>query len=72
MTLRLPGKDSAVGRALRVLVYQVPMLVLALLNNASTVHLLLQYYPGLTTIMLGTAPLVAFLYNMFRKDVKNY
>ncbi len=70
--MKLPAKDSATGRALRVAFYQVPMLVLALLTNPQTVELILQYFPELAAIVTLTAPTVSFLYNFLRKDVKNY
>lgn len=68
----LPSKDSTVGRFLRVLFYQVIMGTLALLSDPEAVKFVVKYYPDIAVIVASTAPIVSFIYNYFRKDVRNY
>lgn len=68
----MPSKDSALGRALRVLGYNLLIVLLAFANDPTVVKAFIEYYPQTATIVGLGAPVVAFLYNYFRKDVPNY
>ena len=68
----LPSKDSTVARTLRVLVYELCAVLLAVLANPEAVELIKQYYPELLVILTGFAPVATFLVNLIRKDVKNW
>lgn len=70
--MKLPSKDSAVAKALRVLFYQVIMTGIALLSDKETVAAIAKYYPAITTLAVATAPFASLIYNLFRKDVKNW
>jgi hypothetical protein len=70
--MRLPTKDSAVVRALRVLMYTVIPSVLTLLSDPEFVKLLVKYYPAQTGFVLGAIPTIALIYNIVRRDVPNY
>jgi hypothetical protein len=64
-------KDSALSRSLRVLGYQVAILVFSLLVDPNFVKNVVQVYPQLATFFLLGAPVLSAIYNVLRSDVKN-
>lgn len=72
MSFSVPSKDSALGRAIRVLGYQVGVILLAFLADPTTVKALGEYYPQLATLLVVGAPFISFIYNVVRKDVDNF
>lgn len=72
MSVSLPSKDSALGRSLRVLAYNLVVVLVAYASNPDTTKALVDYYPQLATIVALGAPFVSLAYNVFRKDVPNF
>lgn len=72
MNLRIPSRDSAIAKAIRVAIYQVIMAGILMLQDAQTVEAIAKYYPAITTIAIIVAPVASFIYNLLRKDVPNY
>ena len=70
--MRLPTKDSTTGRFMRVMFYQVVMATVALVSDPEATKAIVKYYPALAAIVTATAPIASFIYNYFRKNVKNY
>lgn len=72
MSWRLPTKDSATGRALRVLSYLLISALFGFVTDPDAVKFAVHYLPWLTGILITGAPIWALLYNLYRSDVKNY
>ena len=68
----MPTKDSAVVRALRVLLYTVLPTLVAITSDPDAVRAVQDYMPWLLPIIVGGAPILALIYNIARRDVINY
>ena len=72
LTMRLPSKDSATASAVRVLIYTILPLLVAFVGNPQAVKAIVDFYPPLAPIIVAGTPILCFIYNYTRKDIKNY
>lgn len=70
--MRLPSKDSAFAKAVRVFIYVLIPFALAFLQNPDAVKAIVEYYPTFAVFVAVGTPVLAFVYNYFRSDVENY
>jgi len=68
----MPSKDSAVARAVRVLIYTVIPTFIALTADPTVVGDVQKYAPWLLPVIVTGAPIVSLIYNILRKDVVNW
>lgn len=69
--MKFPSKDSALGRALRVLGYNVLIAAVAFAADPNVMKAIVDYYPELAGLAAFGAPILAFVYNLLRSEVDN-
>ena len=69
--VRLPSKDSAVARSVRVLGYTVGAVFLSWLIDPKTTEAIAEYYPQIASAIIIGTPVISLVVNVLRKDVDN-
>jgi hypothetical protein len=72
MKLRLPSKDSAIVRSLRVVVYVAAALGVAYFAKGEDLEFILRYFPEVTALITALPPVITLVVNIYRKTVPNY
>ena len=71
MGVRVPSKDSAVARSVRVLCYTIGAAILAWLIDPKTTEAIAEYYPQVASAIIVGTPVISLVVNVLRKDVEN-
>lgn len=69
---RLPTKDSATASAARVFLYVVVPQIILFVQNPENIEFINRYFPNILPAITAGTPILCFVYNLYRKDVKNY
>ena len=72
MQLRLPKKDSAVFRALVTFLQTTIALLVIVLAMPEFNQVVSKYYPDALPAIAILTTIVTFIWNLIRKDVRNY
>lgn len=71
MGVRVPSKDSAVARSVRVLGYTIGAVILSWLIDPKTTEAIAEFYPQVASAIIIGAPVISLIVNVLRKDVDN-
>lgn len=66
------GRETAIKKTKRVIIYQSIVAILAFLTAPEVVEMLIKYFPAFTALIAAGAPILTLIYNIMRKDVKNW
>lgn len=70
--MKLPSWNSTTAKTLRTAIYEVAILLLALLANPEIIEFLTKNYPDLVFILTAGPVVLTFIVNFLSKSSDNY